>query len=156
VPLTDLVHPTCIKVPLEAATRDAAIAELIDLLAAEGALSDPADALAAVLRRETIRSTGLGGGVALPHGKTAAATELLVAVGTCPEGIDFHSPDGRLVRLVVLLVGPKEASPSHIQALARIARFLQDEPVREALLAADGPRALWEMLRRDEQIGTTL
>ena len=149
--LTDLLAPGRIKVPLDATTKEAAIAELVALLAVEGALDPPEDALEAVLAREGVRSTGIGNGIALPHGKSHAATGLTAAVGKCRQPIDFQSPDGRPIRLIVLLISPKSASGPHIQALARIARFLQPQPVREALLAAATPEELYQVLSRHEQ-----
>ena len=149
--LTDLIVPERIKVPLGATTREGAISELIDLLVADGALGSPADALEAVLKRERASSTGIGKGIALPHGKSDAAGELLAAVGRSGKPIDFQSPDGRGVRLIVLLVGPKAESGPHIQALARISRLLQPELIRKALLAAPSPEEFHQILCRHEQ-----
>ena len=154
--LTDLIVPRRIKIPLKASTRRKAIAELVDLLAADGVLTSPADVLTAVLGREDRRSTGIGNGVALPHGKTDAARSLVAAAGRTRRPIDFDSPDGRGVRLIVLVVGPKADAGPHIQALARISRLLEPEATRAALLAAGTPEQFHEVLSRHENAEAAL
>ncbi|MHC4076697.1 MAG: PTS sugar transporter subunit IIA, partial [Planctomycetota bacterium] len=79
--LTRILQPNCVKVPLDSKDKEAAITELVDMLDAAGLLMDRGEALEAVLMREQTRSTGIGAGIAIPHGKCKAVKELVMAVG---------------------------------------------------------------------------
>ncbi|HRV21367.1 MAG TPA: PTS sugar transporter subunit IIA, partial [Anaerohalosphaeraceae bacterium] len=83
--LTQILQPVCIKAPLAGKTKEDAIEELVNLLADHGYLTDRADAFEAVMARENTRSTGIGSGIAIPHGKCSAAKELVMAVGIAAE-----------------------------------------------------------------------
>ena len=91
--LTQILQPTCIKAPLASTNKDDAIEELINLLADSGCLAERGEALEAVLAREQTRSTGIGSGIAIPHGKCSAAKELVMAVGIATDPIEFDSID---------------------------------------------------------------
>ncbi len=148
--LTDILDPKWIKLPLEATTKEGLIAELIELLVAEGALERPDEALQAVLDREGVRTTGIGHGLALPHGKCDTAGRLVMAIGMTRTPVDFESVDGRPVDLVVLLVGPTARTALHVQTLARIARFLNTEAFRNQLRAARSGEELYRLIQRRE------
>ena len=119
--LLDALKPTTVKVPLEADAKRDAINELVDLLAHEELVSDAADLKRVVWERETQRSTGIGEGLAIPHGKTASLSQLLVAMGRPELPLTYESIDGKPVKLIVLLVSPPDKTAEHIQALARSA-----------------------------------
>jgi len=80
-----------------------------------------------VLARERTRSTGIGSGIAIPHGKCKAVRGLVMAIGIAHEPIDFVSIDGKLVTIILLLVSPADQTGPHIQALAQISRLMLDE-----------------------------
>ena len=103
------------------------------LLDKKGLLSDKALAFADILRREKNLSTGMENGLAIPHAKSDSVDRLVVAFGIHPKGIDFESLDGKPAHFIFLVMSPRDTSGPHIQALARIARFLKDEQVREKL-----------------------
>lgn len=137
--LTELLSPERIRVPLAGASKDALLEELVGVLAGAGAVSDPAAVLQAVREREGVLSTGIGSGVAIPHGKSDAAPELAMAAGTVREGVDFDALDGKPVHLVFLLVGPESAAGAHVKALSRISRLVRKDAFRERLVAAQTP-----------------
>ena len=116
--LTQILDPSCVKVPLQGRTKEAVITELVDLLEGRGLLIDKAAVLDAVLMREQTRSTGIGSGIAIPHGKCKGVKDLVMALGITGEPVDFESIDGKPVRIVVLLVSPTDRTGPHIQALA--------------------------------------
>jgi mannitol/fructose-specific phosphotransferase system IIA component (Ntr-type) len=134
--LTQILQLNCIKVPVASRDKEAVITELVDLLDANGLLSDKDAALQAVLTRERIQSTGTGAGIAIPHGKCNAVKELVMAVGIAREPIEFHSVDGKPVTIVILLVSPADQTGPHIQALAKIRRF--QEKLRESRFGRRG------------------
>jgi mannitol/fructose-specific phosphotransferase system IIA component (Ntr-type) len=137
--LTELLTPERVKVPLAGHTKDAVLEELVGVLASAGAVADPAAVLRAVHQREEVLSTGIGGGVAIPHGKADGVGDLAMAAGIAAEPLDFAALDGQPVRLFFLLVGPESAAGAHVKALSRISRLVRREDLRQRLVAARTP-----------------
>lgn len=131
--LTDILSLDCIKIPMVATDKKSAIAELIDVAGAAGKVSDRDQMLQATLEREATRTTGIGNGVAIPHGKCPAVRELIMAVGKPAAPIEFESIDGKPVTIILFLASPPDKTGPHIQALARISRLLVDQKFRLAL-----------------------
>jgi PTS system fructose-specific IIA component len=137
VRLSTLLPPSQIRIGLHARTKRDVIAELAGLLP----LSDGArgDAVAAVLERESVLSTGIGRGVAVPHGKTSAVPGLLAALAVCADGLPFDAVDGLPCRIFFLLVSHPDDPAPHVRVLADVARLLNREEAKAALLAARSP-----------------
>ena len=134
--LTELLTADRIRVPLLGTSKDELLEELVDVLFRAGAVGDVREVLRAVRAREEVLSTGIGSGVAIPHGKSDAAPQLVMAAGVAPEPVDFDALDGRPVNLVFLLVGPEAAAGAHVKALSRISRMVRRDALRERLGAA--------------------
>jgi len=149
--VTEILDPQCVLVPLVAGTKREAIDALVDALASTGRVSDAAAVKKSVWDREQQRSTGIGEGLAIPHGKTAAAHGLCMAVGRLSQPIEYDSIDRKPVRLVVLLVSPPERTSDHIQALGRISRLMTNPAFREQVYSAAGPAELLELFRAAER-----
>ena len=148
--LTQILQPTCVKVPLEGKDKQSIITELVDLLDDNGLLLDKNVVLDAVLMREQTRSTGIGSGIAIPHGKCKAVKELVMAIGIAGEPIEFASIDGKPVTIILLLVSPADQTGPHIQALARISRLMLDEQFKKGLEKAVSPEEVYELLSNKE------
>jgi fructose-specific phosphotransferase system IIA component len=148
--LSQILRPTCIKAPLEGEDKNSVITELVDLLDANGLLLDKKAVLDAVFLREQTRSTGIGSGIAIPHGKCKEVKELVMAVGIAQKGIEFASADGKPVTIVILLVSPADQTGPHIQALAKISRLMLDEQFKEALEKASSADEAYELLSAKE------
>lgn len=148
--LTDLVTPELIKIPLVATRKDDLLRELVDLLVDGSPVNDREDVLRAVREREAVLSTGIGSGVAIPHGKSPAVGTLRLAAGVTQAPVDFDALDGQPVRLFFLLVGPEAEAGPHIKALSRISRIVRRESVRERLLSATSPEAFFDALKDSE------
>jgi fructose-specific phosphotransferase system IIA component len=148
--LSDIIKPANIKVPLEGKTKAQAIEELVNLLAASGDIKDPKKVLASVLERESTRTTGIGNGVAIPHGKCDGTVNLVMAVGKAATPIDFQSIDGRPVSLIWLLSSPPDKTGPHIHALARISRLMQVDKFRQQLAAATTPQQMYDAIVQQE------
>ncbi len=144
--LTDILSPTCVKVPLAASDKGGVIAELIDLLVANGLTHDRDGLLEPVLAREATRTTGIGHGLAIPHAKSDNVSQLVMAVGKPAEPIDFDSIDREPVTVVVLLVGPPDQTGPHIQALARISRLMLMDKFRSAIARAQSADELYGII----------
>ena len=149
--ILDVLNPQAVKVPLEARDKQNAIAELVDLLAEAGLVNNPAKLKSVVWEREQQRSTGIGEGLAIPHGKSDCSSRLVMALGRPAEPIDFNSVDKRPVKLVVLLASPPDKTADHIQALGKISRLMSNPEFREATYDADSAEALYELFRNAEQ-----
>ena len=148
--LTEILQRECVRVPVEAKDKESVITELVDLLETNGLLSDRDTVLKAVLAREQTRTTGIGSGIAIPHGKCKAVKELVMAIGIAHEPIDFASVDGQPVAIILLLVSPADQTGPHIQALARISRLMLDEPFRQSLEKATSVEQAYELLSNKE------
>ena len=148
--LTRILQPGCVKVPLTSTDKRSAITELVNLLDANKLLSDKDVALQAVLTREQTKSTGIGSGVAIPHGKCRAVSQLVMAIGIARHAIDFYSVDGKPVSIIILLVSPSDQTGPHIQALAQISRLMLDEQLKENLRKANSAQDVCELLSSKE------
>ncbi len=148
--LTQILQPDCVKVPVESKTKEAVITELVDLLDGKGLLSKRDAALEAVLTRERTRSTGTGAGIAIPHGKTNAVKQLVMAIGIAREPIEFESIDGKPVTILILLVSPADKTGPHIQALAQISRLMLDEEFKQKLENAASADEVYKLLQSKE------
>jgi len=148
--LTQVLQLSCVKVPMEGKDKGSVISELVDLLDAGGLLLDKDVALQAVLTREQTRSTGIGSGIAIPHGKCKAVKELVMALGIAHEPVDFSSVDGEPVKIIILLVSPLDQTGPHIQALAKISKLMLDERFRQTLEKATSAEEAYELLNNKE------
>jgi len=151
VNLTDILTADCIRVPLAATGKTGAITELVGLLAELGRVSDRDRVLSAVLNRERTASTGIGHGLAVPHGKSTGCSELVMAIGKAVPPMDFESKDGQPVEIVVLLASPPDKTGPHIQALARISRLMLMDSFRSALSEAATAEQLWSIIQSHER-----
>ncbi|MFQ5414435.1 MAG: PTS sugar transporter subunit IIA [Phycisphaerae bacterium] len=146
--ITDILTTACIRVPVAATDKAGVIAELVDVLDAAGRLSDRDAVLKSVVAREATRSTGVGNGLAVPHGKSAGCAALAMAIGKPATPLDFDSSDGAPVELVVLLASPIDEMGPHIQALARVSRVWLAPGFRAAVAAAASPDELYAAIER--------
>ncbi|TWJ32571.1 PTS sugar transporter subunit IIA [Geobacter argillaceus] len=148
--LTDDLQPAAIIPVLSARNKEDVLAELAQNVIDRHPALDRQDLLQILNEREKLGSTGIGDGIAIPHGKLRQVNELICAFGRSPEGVDFSSLDGRPVHLFFLLVAPENAAAVHLKALARISRILRDPAVRNALMAADDVRELFRIFQEQD------
>jgi fructose-specific phosphotransferase system IIA component len=148
--LTEIVELSCIKVPLKAADKNQAITELMDLLDQNGKLKDYQVVLKAVVDREAVRSTGVGQGFAIPHGKTSGVDHLVMALGKTEKPIDFDSIDGQPVTMIILLLSPADQTGPHIQAIARISRLMTDKDLRRQLWSSSSAQQIYQHITDHE------
>ncbi len=142
-----LISPDVIRVPLRAEDRLSAIRELIELLGEQDLVSDVESAIETTWAREQERTTGIGEGLAVPHGRCRCVDHLVLAIGRPATPIDFQSFDQKPVRLIVLVLSPPEDTASHIQVLGGISRLLSDRLIREAAYSAESADTLAEVLQ---------
>jgi mannitol/fructose-specific phosphotransferase system IIA component (Ntr-type) len=148
--LSQLIPAAQIRIGLPATTKREAIDALVALLPLPDDAARAA-VVAAVLERESALSTGIGRGVAVPHGKTPAVPRLMAALGTIPAGIPYDAVDGEPCRIFFLLVSDPDSSGPHVRALARVARILNQDRAKQALATATTPEEIQEVFREDER-----
>ncbi len=150
--LAELIGEECVLFDFESDGKWKAIESVLDHLIQVGRVA-PEQRMAfldALVRRETLASTGMENGVALPHAQVEGITQAVAAVAISKVGIPFESSDGSLSRILVLLVIPKQDVRSHVRTLAGIARLLNSEEMRIALMDADSARRVSEIIHEAE------
>ena len=148
--LTEILKPQNILMPMLASTKNEAIGELVALLAKNGEIQDANAVLNAVLEREMTRTTGIGNGLAIPHGKCSGTAQLVMAIGRLAAPIDFQAIDGRPVNLIWLLTSPPDKTGPHIHALARISRLMTSDKFRQALTQAKSAQEIYDVIVQQE------
>lgn len=143
--LTELLTPDRVVLPLTARDKSGVIAELTRRLIrdAGGGFDEVLDA---IRERESVLSTGIGFGVAIPHARCAAVRDLVVVCGVSRSPVPFDAIDGEPVRLVFLIVGPEASAGLHVKLLSRIARLVRREAVRQRLLEANTSDEFYKVL----------
>ncbi len=148
--LLDILSVDCIRAPLASLDKKGVIDELVDMLADAGRVTKPEALKEAVWIREQTRTTGIGHGLAIPHGKAPGLAQLAMAIGKPAEPMNFEAIDGQKVRLVVLLASPPERTNDHIQALAKISRLMMMDDFRTRMYGAGSAQEIFEILRAQE------
>jgi len=149
--LQDILSEELIKVPLASREKKTAIEEMVDVLAAAKRIRDRDQVLKAILDRESVMSTGVGDGVAIPHGKAEAAPQIVAALGIARVPVDFESIDDKPVNLIWLLVGPPHQTGPHLKALSRISRLVHKRDFRERLVAATDAADAFNAINHEEE-----
>lgn len=131
--IKDLFDKERVNFNLKSTTKDEVINELAGMLLNDGKISNKDEFIKAVYKREEDFSTGIGMGVAIPHGKSNAVIEPSIAFGRSNKGIDYNSMDGKPAYLFFMIAVPEEANNLHLKALSEISRRLMHQEVRDKL-----------------------
>jgi mannitol/fructose-specific phosphotransferase system IIA component (Ntr-type) len=148
--ISELLTETLIKVGLASRGRDEVFDELIDVLMREKRITNRQAAREAILEREKKQSTGIGNGVAVPHGKSSSVPALAAALGISSKGIEYDSLDGEPVFVVLLLVAEENNPGPHVAALARFAALFRIPGFIESLISADSSRKAYNIIMAEE------
>jgi len=149
--LMDFLISEAIEPNMKSMNKTDAIKELAAMLKTTGTIADDEIVARVVLEREELGSTGIGEGIAVPHGKSDAVDNVVAVFGRSEKGIDFKSEvDNIPVRLVFLLVAPMGSSGPHLLALARISRLLKSKDFRERLIKAKSKSDILEIFKSEE------
>ncbi len=131
------VDPRRIFPDLQGTTREEVLSEVARRLAESGVVRDAEDLTRRLIEREDLGCTALGGGIAIPHCKLKELSEVILAIGRRPGGVDFEAPDGVAVSILFLVLSPAQAPALHLQALARVSRWLKSPGVADSLRRAE-------------------
>jgi PTS system nitrogen regulatory IIA component len=149
--ITDFLDRRSIKIGLAATDKENILKELVEVLAQSREIGDQKAIVKALLERESLGSTGIGQGIAIPHGKTDRVKELVAVLGVSRKGVNFEALDGEQVYIFFLLVAPKDTAGPHLKALAQISRILRDSYFCELIRRCQNPDELYELIRREEE-----
>jgi nitrogen PTS system EIIA component len=148
--IMDFLSPEAITINLSSADKKSAITELVEMLHKAKKIKKTQEIIDVVLEREKLGSTGIGQGVAIPHGKTDTVTEQMGALGISQKGVQFNSLDGEPVQLIFLLVGPVEVAGQHLKALSRISRLFKDKFFRQAIREAKSVADVIKIIQQED------
>ncbi|MET0595048.1 MAG: PTS sugar transporter subunit IIA [Polyangiaceae bacterium] len=152
--LTDILSSERVRVAARGAgvqSKDEALRALAALLGSGASTPGEADFYRVLVEREALQSTGIGDGVAIPHGALENLTGQLAALLICPDGVPFDAIDGAPVYILFAVLTPKRATGEHLKTLARISRLLRDISFRQKLLAAADGRQAHGLIRLAEE-----
>jgi len=148
--ILEFLNKKAITVNLKATDKGGVIREIVDILAKEESIRNKEELVKILLAREALGSTGIGQGIGIPHGKSAAVKNLVAALGISPKGVDFDSLDGEPVYIFFLLIAPEESAGPHLKALARVSRMLKDKYVRERLRKAKDEKEIIKIIQEED------
>jgi PTS system nitrogen regulatory IIA component len=131
--ILDALTPETIIVDLKSKDKKGILEELVAPVALIANI-DATDLVKVLIEREQLGSTGIGGGIGIPHGKLKQLDELILGFGISRQGVDFESMDGRPTHIFFLLITPENSTGLHLKLLARISRLLKNEPFKESLM----------------------
>lgn len=149
--ITDILNEASVFQDLGSSTKKGVLEELSTVLVQEGKLPDRDKTVEVLLEREKLGSTGIGDGIAIPHGKMKGIKELVASFGRSIQGIDFESIDNKPTHLFFLLVAPENSAGVHLKALARISRLLKDSRFRNRLMEAEDSRSLFQIIVEEDE-----
>lgn len=148
--IVDLLNPAAITADIKATEKNAVLMELTDALIQVESSLDREEVLRVLQERERLGSTGIGEGVAIPHGKLKDLKNLLISFGRSRNGVDFNSMDGKPAHLFFLLIAPEESIGVHLKTLARISKLLKSPAVRRRLLEATDGQELYSIIAEED------
>ena len=148
--ITEFLSKKGIKLDLQSIEKEGILKELVDVLAGVKEIGDKKSIVRALMERESLGSTGIGQGIAIPHGKTDKVHELVAVLGISQKGVNFEALDGEPVHIFFLLVAPKESAGPHLKALAQISRLLRDSYFCQLLRRCKTPDEIYDLISREE------
>ena len=149
--ITDILEEDSIIEELTSRDKKGVLEELVSVLVKHGRLKDTEKSVQVLLERERLGSTGIGDGIAIPHGKLLQINSIICSFGRTKTGIDFQSIDEKPTYLFFLLLAPEDSASEHLQALARLSRLLKDEQLRKRLLKANTKKDIYRIIAEEDE-----
>jgi nitrogen PTS system EIIA component len=146
----EILQESCVVADLKGRTKKEVLLELINALKDAGLVEDVEKAVGVVLEREKLGSTGIGDGVAIPHGKMKGLGNILCAFGKSKEGLDFDAVDSKPVHIFFLLLAPEDSASLHLKTLSRISKLLRDPSFRKRLVELTSSRDIYNAIIEED------
>lgn len=150
--IVELLNSESVEAEIKSTTKDNVLAEMTDVLLRSAPGLNRNEVLTVLRERERLGSTGIGEGVAIPHGKLKDIDQLILSFGRSKAGVDFDSMDGKPAHLFFLLLAPEDSISIHLKTLARISKLLKDQDVREQLLTAGTADDIYQIIQEKESV----
>jgi nitrogen PTS system EIIA component len=147
--ILDVLLKEYINVDLKAKDKKGILEELVAPVAL-ATNNEPDELVRVLMERERLGSTGIGGGIGIPHGKLKHMSSLTLGLGISRRGVDFESMDGRPTHLFFLLLTPENSAGMHLKLLARISRLLKQEELKTRLMQATSSEAVIQAIREED------
>ena len=148
--ITDILDKESIIAELTARDKKSVLEELVAVLFEHGRVKDKEKPVEVLLERERLGSTGIGDGIAIPHGKLHDIKGIICSFGRARVGVDFQSIDEKPTHLFFLLLAPEDSASEHLQALARLSRLLKDDHVRTRLIEAESKEEIYRIIAEED------
>ena len=148
--ILDVLPREAILDDLKSKDKKAIIEELVAPVAKICGTSQK-DLVRVLMEREHLGSTGIGGGIGIPHGKMKDLEALVLGFGLCREGVDFESLDGRPTHIFFLLLTPENSTGVHLKLLARISRVLKNDSFKQRLLGASDADEIYNIIKAEDE-----
>ena len=149
--ILDILAKEAIVTELRGKTKKEVLEELTDALLENKPQLDRSRLIEILMERERLGSTGIGEGIAIPHGKLEDLDQLALSFGRSTQGVDFESMDGKPVHLFFLLVAPENCAGIHLRALAKIARLLKNNAVRKRLGSVASRDEIYSVIQQEDE-----
>lgn len=148
--ITEFLHPESVIGALTAKDKPGVMAELCQRLGQRVPGVPPERLTEVLLDRERLSSTGIGDGVAIPHGKLTGLPGLIAAFGVSRDGVEFEAIDGKPTHLFFALLAPENSAGIHLKALARISRLFKNAAFRKAIIEAPDAQAIYNLIATED------
>jgi len=149
--VSELLRQEYIIADIKSKTKREVLIELSEVFPLEELEIDGDTMVNVLLEREKLGSTGIGGGIAIPHGKLEGLNQLILSFGRSKEGVEYDALDGKPVNLFFLLMAPENSAGQHLKALAKISRILKDDGFKKELIEADSPDAVYSIIEKKDK-----
>jgi len=149
--ITEILDKQGIKLGLTSTKKEDVLKELVDWLSKVHDIGDQKALVKTLLEREKLGSTGIGQGIAIPHGKTDAVDRLIAVLGVSKSGVNFDALDGESVYILFLLVAPKDSAGPHLKALAQVSRLLRDTYFCELIRRCKSEQEVFDLIKNEEE-----
>jgi PTS system nitrogen regulatory IIA component len=148
--ITDILDEDSIIAELTSKDKKGVLEELVSVLVENGRLQDKEKPVQVLLERERLGSTGIGDGIAIPHGKLKEIKRIICSFGRTKAGVDFQSIDEKPTHLFFLLLAPEDSASEHLQALARLSRILKDDQLRRRLMETNSKEEIYRIIAEED------
>ena len=149
--ISEILDKRAVKIGLTSVKKEDVLKELVEMLAQVEDIGDPKNLVKTLLEREKLGSTGIGQGIAIPHGKTDTINRLIAVLGISKSGVNFDALDGEPVFIFFLLVAPKDSAGPHLKALAQISRLLRDSYFCQLIRRCKLEQEVFDLIKNEEE-----
>lgn len=151
--LADILNESCVVADIKGNTKKEILFELVEPLKKAGLIDNVDTVVKIIMERESLGSTGIGDGVAIPHGKMKSIGDIICAVGRSKKGVDFDAVDRQPVHIFFLVLAPEDSASLHLKVLSRISKILRDPSFRKTILKlADAHEIYVNVIETDDKL----